>query len=58
MIDEFQQNLAMQGATLEMYFQHTGLDHEKLHKELEPEAKNEFYTDWLLMLLFVMLKLK
>ncbi len=39
MIDEFQQNLAMQGATLEMYFQYTGLDHEKLHKELEPEAK-------------------
>lgn len=38
MINQFENQLKMQGLTLAQYTEFTGLDHEGLHKQMEPEA--------------------
>jgi len=38
MIHQFEEQLRMQGLNLEQYSQFTGVDHEKLHEQMEPEA--------------------
>lgn len=38
MIHQFEEQLQMQGLSLEQYTQFTGVDHEKLHEQMEPEA--------------------
>ena len=38
MIHQFEEQLKMQGLTLEQYAEFTGMDHEKLHEQMEPEA--------------------
>jgi trigger factor len=39
MIHQYEERLAMQGLTIEQYYQMTGTSHEKLHEQLEEEAK-------------------
>jgi len=39
MMDQFTEQLKMQGLTLEQYFQFTGSSQEAMHKEMEPEAE-------------------
>ena len=38
MIHQFEEQLKMQGLTMEQYEQFTGTNHEKMHKQMEPEA--------------------
>jgi len=38
MIHQFEHQLKSQGLNLEQYFKFTGLNHEAMHKEMEPEA--------------------
>ncbi len=38
MIHKFEEQLKMQGLSLEMYYQFTGSDHQKLHAQMEKEA--------------------
>ncbi len=38
MIHQFEEQLKMQGLSLEQYTQFTGIDHEKLHEQMRPEA--------------------
>ena len=38
MIHQFEQQLQMQGLNLDMYYQFTGTNHEKLHEQMEHEA--------------------
>lgn len=38
MIHQFESQLQMQGLTLDQYAQFTGVTHEKLHEQMEPEA--------------------
>ncbi len=38
MIHQFEEQLKMQGLSLEQYAQFTGVDHEKLHEQMKPEA--------------------
>ena len=38
MIHQFEEQLKMQGLNLEHYYQFTGMDHNKLHEQMEPEA--------------------
>lgn len=39
MINQFGEQLKMQGISLEQYFQFTGSSHEDMHKQMEPEAE-------------------
>ncbi len=38
MMNQFAEQLKMQGLTMEQYFQFTGSSHEDMHKQMEPEA--------------------
>lgn len=38
MINQFAQQLQMQGLSLDQYYQFTGTSHEDMHKQMEPEA--------------------
>ncbi len=38
MIHQFEEQLKMQGLSLEQYAKFTGVDHEKLHEQMKPEA--------------------
>ena len=48
MIHQFEDQLKMQGLTLEQYTQFTGVDHEKLHEQMEPEATKRVKYRYLL----------
>ncbi len=48
MIHQLEDQLKMQGITLEQYAQFTGLDHEKLHEQMEPEATKRVKYRYLL----------
>lgn len=48
MIHQFEEQLKMQGLTLEQYSQFTGVDHEKLHEQMEPEATKRVKYRYLL----------
>ncbi|MCI8394823.1 MAG: trigger factor [Bacilli bacterium] len=48
MIHQFESQLQMQGITLEQYSQFTGLDHEKLHEQMAPEATKRVKYRYLL----------
>ncbi len=39
MLNQFAEQLKMQGISLEQYFQFTGTTHEDMHKQMEPEAE-------------------
>ena len=39
MIHQFEEQLKMQGLNIEQYAQFTGMTHEKMHEQMEPEAK-------------------
>lgn len=38
MIHQFEQQLQMQGLNIEQYYEFTGMNHQKLHEQMEPEA--------------------
>ena len=48
MIHQFENQLKMQGLTLEQYFSFTGATHEKLHEQMEPEATKRVKYRYLL----------
>ena len=48
MIHQFEDQLKMQGLTLEQYAQFTGITHEKLHEQMEPEATKRVKYRYLL----------
>lgn len=48
MIHQFEDQLRMQGLTLEQYAQFTGMTHEKLHEQMEPEATKRIKYRYLL----------
>ncbi len=48
MIHQFEQQLKMQGLSLEQYYQFSGLTHEKLHEQMEPEATKRVKYRYLL----------
>jgi trigger factor len=48
MIHQFEEQLKMQGLTLEQYAQFTGMTHEKLHEQMEPEATKRVKYRYLL----------
>lgn len=48
MMHQFEEQLKMQGLNLEHYYQFTGLTHEKLHEQMEPEATKRIKYRYLL----------
>jgi len=48
MIHQFEEQLQMQGLNMEQYFQFTGLDHDKMHEQMEPEATKRIKSRYLL----------
>lgn len=48
MIHQFEEQLKMQGLNLEQYAQFTGVTHEKLHEQMEPEATKRVKYRYLL----------
>lgn len=48
MIHQFEEQLKMQGLTLDQYAQFTGMTHEKLHEQMEPEATKRVKYRYLL----------
>lgn len=48
MIHQFEDQLRMQGLSLEQYAEFTGVDHEALHKQMEPEAMKRVKYRYLL----------
>lgn len=48
MIHQFEDQLRMQGLTLEQYSQFTGVNHEKLHEQMKPEATKRVKYRYLL----------
>lgn len=48
MIHQFEEQLRMQGLNIEQYFGFTGLTHEKLHEQMEPEATKRVKYRYLL----------
>jgi len=48
MIHQFEEQLRMQGLTMEQYAQFTGINHEKLHEQMEPEATKRVKYRYLL----------
>ena len=39
MVHQYEETLRMQGLTMEQYASFTGVTHEKMHEQMEPEAK-------------------
>ncbi len=48
MIHQFEDQLRMQGLNIEQYFQFTGMTHEKMHEQMEPEATKRIKYRYLL----------
>ena len=48
MIHQFEQRLAQQGVNIEQYYQITGTTHEKLHEQMEEDAKKRINYRYLL----------
>ncbi|MBQ4583553.1 MAG: trigger factor [Bacilli bacterium] len=48
MIHQFEQKLSQQGLTIEQYYQFTGQTHEKMHEQMEEEAKKRVTYRYLL----------
>ncbi len=48
MMHQFENQLKMQGLNLEQYYEFTGMDHEKLHEQMEPEATKRIKYRYLL----------
>lgn len=48
MIHQFEDQLRMQGLTLDMYYKFTNMKHEDLHKQMEPEARNHILYRFIL----------
>lgn len=48
MIHQFEDQLKMQGLNMEQYFEFTGMTHEKLHEQMEPEATKRIKYRYLL----------
>lgn len=48
MIHQFEQKLSQQGLTIEQYYQFTGQTHEKMHEQMEDEAKKRVTYRYLL----------
>lgn len=48
MIHQFEEQLKMQGLTMEQYCEFTGMDHEKLHEQMTPEATKRIKYRYLL----------
>lgn len=48
MIHQFEEQLKMQGLSLDQYREFTGVDHEALHKQMEPEATKRVKYRYLL----------
>jgi len=48
MIHQFEEQLKMQGLNMEQYEQFTGIDHHKLHEQMEPEAEKRIKYRYLL----------
>ncbi len=48
MIHQFEEQLRMQGLNMEQYFAFTGMTHEKLHEQMEPEATKRIKYRYLL----------
>ncbi len=48
MIHQFEQQLSMQGLKLEQYYEFSGMTHEKLHEQMEPEATKRVKYRYLL----------
>ena len=48
MIHQFEDQLKMQGLNIEQYFEFTGMNHEKLHEQMEPEATKRVKYRYLL----------
>lgn len=48
MIHQFEEQLRMQGLNIEQYFEFTGMTHEKLHEQMEPEATKRIRYRYLL----------
>jgi trigger factor len=48
MIHQFEDQLRMQGLNIEQYYEYTGMTHEKLHEQMEPEATRRIKYRYLL----------
>lgn len=48
MIHQFEEQLRMQGLNIEQYYEFSGMDHEKLHEQMEPEATKRVKYRYLL----------
>ena len=48
MIHQFEDQLRMQGLNIEQYFEFTGMTHEKMHEQMEPEATKRIKYRYLL----------
>ena len=48
MINQFAEQLKMQGLSMEQYMQFSGMKHEDLHKQMEPEAEKRVRYRYLL----------
>lgn len=48
MMNQFEQQLKMQGLSIEQYMQFSGQKHEDLHKQMEPEASKRVHYRYLL----------
>ena len=48
MIHQFEEQLRMQNLNIEQYFEFTGMTHEKLHEQMEPEATKRIKYRYLL----------
>ncbi len=48
MIHQFEDQLKMQGLSIEQYYEVTGMDHHKLHEQMEPEATKRIKYRYLL----------
>ena len=48
MMNQFSQQLKMQGLTLEQYMEFSGMKHEDFHKQMEPEAKKRITYRYLI----------
>ena len=48
MIHQFEDQLKMQGLNIEQYYEFSGMTHEKLHEQMEPEATKRIKYRYLL----------
>jgi len=48
MLHQFEDQLKMQGLNIEQYFEFTGMNHEKMHEQMEPEATKRIKSRYLI----------